>query len=105
VKKNFWRRKGKCILPSRQKGEKVHEGGCHGLHIASISPFTDYFYQYAKSFSSFSPQRSRTLFISPIKNVNPRTKIWSWSLGFKFGKFYFTSLTGEEGYEYMFEGE
>jgi hypothetical protein len=53
VKKNFWRRKGKCILPSRQKGEKVHEGGCHGLHIASISPFTDYFYQYAKSFSSF----------------------------------------------------
>jgi hypothetical protein len=45
------------------------------------------------------------LFIPPIKNVNPRTKIWSWSLGFKFGKFYFTSLTGEEGYEYMFEGE
>ena len=32
------------------------------------------------------------LFIPPVKNVNPRTKIWSWSLGFKFGKFYFTSL-------------
>jgi hypothetical protein len=45
------------------------------------------------------------LFIPPVKNVNPRTKIWSWSLGFKFGKFYFTSLIGEEGYEYMFGGE
>ena len=42
------------------------------------------------------------LFIPPVKNVNPRIKIWSWILGFKFGKFYFTSLTGEEGYEYMF---
>ena len=42
------------------------------------------------------------LFIPAIKNINPETKIWSWSLGFKFGKFYFTSLTGEEGYEYMF---
>ena len=42
------------------------------------------------------------LFIPAIKNINPQTKIWSWSLGFKFGKFYFTSLTGEEGYEYMF---
>jgi hypothetical protein len=42
------------------------------------------------------------LFIPPIKNINSQTKIWSWSLGFKFGKFYFTSLTGEEGYEYMF---
>ena len=43
------------------------------------------------------------LFIPPIKNINSKTKIWSWSLGFKFGKFYFTSLTGEEGYEYMFD--
>ena len=42
------------------------------------------------------------LFIPAIKNINPQTKLWSWSLGFKFGKFYFTSLTGEEGYEYMF---
>jgi hypothetical protein len=42
------------------------------------------------------------LFIPPIKNANSQIKIWSWNLGFKFGKFYFTSLTGEEGYEYMF---
>ena len=42
------------------------------------------------------------MFIPPIKNVNSQIKIWSWSLGFKFGKFYFTSLLGEEGYEYMF---
>jgi hypothetical protein len=42
------------------------------------------------------------LFIPPVKNVNPRIKIWSWILSFKFGKFYFTSLTGDEGYEYMF---
>ena len=45
------------------------------------------------------------LFIPPIKNVNQETKIWSWDLGFKFGKFYFTSLTGEEGYEYIFDDE
>ena len=45
------------------------------------------------------------LFIPPINNVNQEFKIWSWDLGFKFGKFYFTSLTGEEGYEYMFEDE
>ncbi|RNI39890.1 hypothetical protein EFY79_00880 [Hanamia caeni] len=42
------------------------------------------------------------LFIPPIKNANSQIKIWSWSLGFKFSKFYFTSLLGEEGYEYMF---
>ena len=45
------------------------------------------------------------LFIPSIKNVNSQIKIWSWSLGFKFGKFYFTSLIGEEGYEYMFDDE
>jgi hypothetical protein len=42
------------------------------------------------------------LFIPPIKNANSQIKIWSWSLGFKFGKFYFTSLLGEKGYEFMF---
>jgi len=26
-------------------------------------------------------------------------------LGFMFGKFFFTSLDGEEGYEYMFSNE
>lgn len=45
------------------------------------------------------------LFIPATKDVNSQTKIWSWSLGFKFGKFYFTSLLGEEGYEYMFDKE
>ena len=45
------------------------------------------------------------LFIPPIKGVNDQTKIWSWKLGYMFGKFYFTSLDGEEGYEYMFSNE
>jgi hypothetical protein len=45
------------------------------------------------------------LFIPSIKNVNSQIKLWSWSLGFKFGKFYFTSFLGEEGYEYMFGDE
>jgi len=45
------------------------------------------------------------LFIPPIKGVNTETKIWSWKLGFMFGKFFFTSLDGEEGYEYMFSDE
>ena len=42
------------------------------------------------------------LFIPPIKNANSQLKIWSWSLGFKFGEFYFTSFLAEEGYEYRF---
>ena len=45
------------------------------------------------------------LFIPPTKNITSQTKIWSWKLGFEFGKFYFTSLIGEEGYEYMFDNE
>ena len=42
------------------------------------------------------------LFIPAIKHVTSSGKIWSWSLVFKFGKFMFKSVTGEEGYEYMF---
>lgn len=44
------------------------------------------------------------LFIPEIKNINASIRIWSWDLRFQFGKFYFTSLNREEGYEYMFEG-
>lgn len=45
------------------------------------------------------------LFIPAIKNVTSSSKIWSWTLVFKFGKFMFKSITGEEGYEYMFSPE
>ncbi len=45
------------------------------------------------------------LFIPLTKNITSQTSIWSWKLGFEFGKFYFTSLLGEEGYEYIFEDE
>jgi hypothetical protein len=45
------------------------------------------------------------LFIPPIKNIESTTKIWSWTLLFKFGKFMFRSSTGEEGYEYLFSPE
>ncbi len=42
------------------------------------------------------------LFMPPMKNLITSPKIWSWTLEFKFGKFVFKSVTGEEGYEYMF---
>lgn len=42
------------------------------------------------------------LFMPPSKNLITTPKIWSWTLMFKFGKFVFRSVTGEEGYEYMF---
>jgi hypothetical protein len=45
------------------------------------------------------------LFIPPIKNIESTTKIWSWTLLFKFGKFMFRSVTGEDGYEYLFSPE
>lgn len=40
------------------------------------------------------------LFFSRLKNINDR--IWSWTLLFKFGKYMFKSVAGEEGYEYIF---
>ena len=42
------------------------------------------------------------LFISGNSNSSGREKIWSWTLVYKFGKFIFKSVTGEEGYEYIF---
>ena len=45
------------------------------------------------------------LFIPPIKDKLSSSRIWSWTLTFKFGKYMFESLTGEEGYEYMFSLE
>ena len=42
------------------------------------------------------------LFISPLKNVHGNPRIWSWTLMFKFGKYEFKSVTGDEGYEYIF---
>ncbi len=42
------------------------------------------------------------LFMHPINNLIASPKIWSWTLMFKFGKFVFRSVTGEEGYEYIF---
>ena len=43
------------------------------------------------------------LFMPPIKHVNATSKIWSWTLEYLFGKFLFTSITGEVGYEYLFD--
>jgi len=48
---------------------------------------------------------SYILFISPLKNVLDNAKIWSWTLVFKFGKYEFKSVTGGEGYEYIFSPE
>lgn len=45
---------------------------------------------------------SYILFIPPLKNIIDDTRIWSWTLMFKFGKHEFKSVTGEEGYEYIF---
>jgi len=48
---------------------------------------------------------SYVLFISPLKNIIEDTRIWSWTLEFKFGKYMFKSVTGEEGYEYIFDSK
>jgi hypothetical protein len=45
------------------------------------------------------------LFIPPIKAKLSAPRIWSWTLTFNFGKYFFESLTGEEGYEYLFDSE
>ena len=45
------------------------------------------------------------LVISPLKNSITNPRIWSWTLTFKFGKYVFKSVTGEEGYEYIFSPE
>ena len=43
------------------------------------------------------------LFLPVMKGISSTTKIWSWTLSFELGHYYFISATGEEGYEYMFE--
>jgi len=48
---------------------------------------------------------SYVLFISPLKNILDSTRIWSWTLMFKLGKYMFKSVAGEEGYEYIFSPE
>jgi hypothetical protein len=48
---------------------------------------------------------SYILFISPLKNILDNSRIWSWSLMFKFGKYMFKSVAGEEGYEYIFSSK
>lgn len=42
------------------------------------------------------------LFIPPIKDYINEPRIWSWKLGYEYGKFIFTSPNGEEGYEHLF---
>ena len=55
-------------------------------------------------FDKRSPEKilGYVLFMPPMKNLIASPKIWSWTLMFKFGKFVFRSITGEEGYEYIF---
>ncbi len=55
-------------------------------------------------FDKRSPEKilGYILFMPPTKNLITTPKIWSWTLLFKFGKFVFRSVTGEEGYEYIF---
>ena len=42
------------------------------------------------------------LFIPPIKDRISEPRIWSWNLGYQYGKFMFTSPNGEVGYEHIF---
>jgi hypothetical protein len=45
------------------------------------------------------------LFMPSVKDKRASPRIWSWTLLFKFGKYMFQALTGEEGYEYIFSPE
>lgn len=42
------------------------------------------------------------LFFPPMKDYFSEPRIWSWKLGYQYGKFMFTSPNGEEGYEHIF---
>lgn len=42
------------------------------------------------------------LFFPPIKGYTNEPRIWSWKLGYEYGKFYFTAPNGESGYEHIF---
>jgi hypothetical protein len=45
------------------------------------------------------------LFVPPMKNIIPATRIWSWTLQYEFGKYLYKAVTGEEGQEYIFSPE
>lgn len=45
------------------------------------------------------------LFIPPLDKVIAAPRIWSWILTFQYGKYMFHSVTGEDGYEYMFSAK
>lgn len=42
------------------------------------------------------------LFMPPVEKVISVPRIWSWTLMYQYGKYMFRSVTGEEGYEYIF---
>lgn len=42
------------------------------------------------------------LFMPPVEKVISEPRIWSWTLMYQNGKYLFKSVTGEEGYEYIF---
>ena len=97
--------------------EREHEDLADNLTIIPIRLGDDkYIYNNLKSFQKentfiFYDKRSADkilgyiLFMPPMKNLITSAKIWSWTLEFKFGKFVFKSVTGEEGKEYMYSPE
>lgn len=42
------------------------------------------------------------LFMPRVAKVISEPRIWSWTLLYQYGKYMFKSVTGEEGYEYIF---
>ena len=42
------------------------------------------------------------LIMPPMERVLSTSRIWSWTLTFQQGKYMFRSVTGEDGYEYIF---
>lgn len=97
--------------------EREGEGLAENLNVIPIRLSDDkYIYNNLTSFqkeNTFVFYDKRTpkkilgyiLFMPPMKNLIASPKIWSWTLEFKFGKFVFKSVTGEEGKEYMFDLE
>ncbi len=44
------------------------------------------------------------LMLPQVEDRTTKDLIWSWLLEYKFGKFLFVSVSGQEGYEYLFSG-
>lgn len=42
------------------------------------------------------------LFVPHVTKVISEPRIWSWTLMYQYGNYMFKSVTGEEGYEYIF---